>query len=321
MNSIDLSVIIVNFNTTSLLKECLNSVEEDRGNLKLEFLVVDNNSRDQSVGMIKKDFPQVKLLVNSENIGFARGVNQGLALATGRYFLLLNPDVKVLPGVLKGLVDFMDQNKDAGLAGVQLLNPDGTKQNSIDNFPSLTQELFNKSLLRFLFPGKYPSKYQEYISPIEVDSVIGACMIVRPEAIKEAGELDPDYFLFLEETDWCFQMKKMGWKVYHLPQLKVYHKQGQSLLDLKSKGRIEYYRSYYRFFKKNYSLISYIILRIFRFVKTMINTGLNLVALIVTLGLKKRYKEKLVSYSHLLLWHLLGCPGRDIEKYGLFFKI
>jgi len=321
MNSIDLSVIIVNFNTASLLKECLNSIEENRGNLKLEILVVDNNSRDQSAEMVKKDFPQVKLLVNSENIGFARGVNQGLALAKGRYFLLLNPDVKVLPGALKGMIEFMDQNKDAGLAGVQLFNSDGTKQNSIANFPSISQELLNKSLLRILFPEKYPSKYREYKSPIEVDSVIGACMIVRPEAVKEAGELDPDYFLFLEETDWCFQMKKMGWKVYHLPQLKVYHKQGQSLLDLKSKGRIEYYRSYYRFFKKNYSQISYVILRIFRFIKTMINIGINLLALIFTLGFKKGYREKLVIYSRLFLWHLLGCPGRDIEKYGLFFKI
>ncbi|HEX9912717.1 MAG TPA: glycosyltransferase family 2 protein, partial [candidate division Zixibacteria bacterium] len=260
-------------------------------------------------------------IVSYENVGFARGVNLGLAPAKGRYFLLLNPDVKVLPGALKGMIEFMDQNKDAGLAGVQLFNSDGTKQNSIANFPSISQELLNKSLLRILFPEKYPSKYREYKSPIEVDSVIGACMIVRPEAVKEAGELDPDYFLFLEETDWCFQMKKMGWKVYHLPQLKVYHKQGQSLLDLKSKGRIEYYRSYYRFFKKNYSQISYVILRIFRFIKTMINIGINLLALIFTLGFKKGYREKLVIYSRLFLWHLLGCPGRDIEKYGLFFKI
>ncbi|MDP2960349.1 MAG: glycosyltransferase family 2 protein [candidate division Zixibacteria bacterium] len=321
MNSIDLAVIIVNFNTASLLKECLNSVEENRGNLKLEIFVVDNNSRDQSVEMIKKDFPQIKLMVNSENIGFARGVNLGLALAKGRYFLLLNPDVKVLTGVLKGMIEFMEQNKDAGLAGVQLLNSDGTKQNSMANFPSLSQELLNKSLLRILFPEKYPSKYQEYKSPIEVDSVIGACMIVRPEAVKEVGELDPGYFLFLEETDWCFQMKKKGWKIFHIPQLKIYHKQGQSLLDLKSKGRIEYYRSYYRFFKKNYSRISYIILKIIHFIKTMINIGLNLIASILTLGLKKGYREKFLIYSHLFLWQILGCPGRDIEKYGSFFKI
>jgi len=321
MNSIDLSVIIVNFNTASLLKECLNSVEENRGNLKLEILVVDNNSRDQSVEMIKKDFPQVKLIVSYENVGFARGVNLGLAPAKGRYFLLLNPDVKVLPGALKGMIEFMDQNKDAGLAGAQLLNSDGTKQNSIANFPSLSQELLNKSLLRILFPGKYPSKYQEYISPIEVDSVIGACMIVRPEAVEEAGELDPDYFLFLEETDWCFQMKKMGWKVYHLPQLKVYHKQGQSLLDLKSKGRIEYYRSYYRFFKKNYNRFGYVNLMIIRFIKTLFNMGLNLIALIFTLGRMKGFREKFIIYSHLLLWHLLSCPGREVQRYGSFFKI
>ena len=321
MNSMDLSVIIVNFNTASLLKECLNSVEENRGNLNLEILVVDNNSRDQSVEMIKKDFPQSKLIVNSENIGFARGVNLGLALAKGRYFLLLNPDVKVLAGVLKGMIEFMEQNKDAGLAGVQLLNPDGTRQNSMANFPSLTQELLNKSLLRILFPKRYPSKYQEYKSPIEVDSVIGACMIVRPEAVKEVGDLDSNYFLFLEETDWCFQMKKRGWKIFHLPQLKIYHKQGQSLLGFKSKGRIEYYRSYYRFFKKNYNQLSYIILRVIHFIKTMINIGLNLTASILTLGLKKGYREKFLIYSHLFLWQILGCPGRDIEKYGSFFKI
>ena len=191
----DLLVIIVNFNTASLLKECLKSIEENRGDIYLEILVVDNNSEDQSVEMLKKDFPQVKLIANSENIGFARGINQALNLAKARYLLLLNPDAKVLPKVLRGLVDFMDQNKDVALSGVQLLNPDGTKQNSIANFPSLAQELFNKSLLRILFPKRYPSKYQEFGSPIEVESVIGACMIVRPEAVKEAGELYPEYFL------------------------------------------------------------------------------------------------------------------------------
>ena len=235
--------------------------------------------------------------------------------------MLLNPDAKVLLGVMKGLIDFMDRNKDVALSGVQLLNPDGTKQNSIANFPSLTQEFFNKSLLRILFPQKYPSKYREFKSPIEVESVIGACMIVRPEAVKQVGELDPKYFLFLEETDWCFQMKKKGWKIYHLPQFKAYHKQGQSLIDLKSKGRIEYCRSYYRFFKKNYDRASYFLLRAVVLIKTLINLSLNLLALIFTLGSKKEYKEKFWIYSHLLLWHLVGCPGREVQKYGSFFKI
>jgi GT2 family glycosyltransferase len=317
----DLSVIIVNFNTAPLLRECLNSIEENREDLHLEILVVDNNSRDHSVEMIKKDFPRVELIANSENIGFARGVNQALNLAKGRYFLLLNPDAKVLPGVLSGLVDFMDQNKDVALCGVQLLNPDGTKQNSIANFPTLAQELFNKSLLRILFPKKYPSKYQEYKSPIEVESVIGACMIIRPEAIKEVGELDPDYFLFLEETDWCYRMKNKGWKVYHLPQFKVIHQQGQSLIDLRSKGRIEYHRSYFRFFKKNYPPLRYLFLRAIVLVRALINLSLNLLALIFTLGLREKYKEKLYVYLHLFLWHLLGCPGREVQKYGSFFKI
>lgn len=317
----DLSVIIVNFNTAPFLKECLTSVEENKGDLHLEIVVVDNNSRDYSVEMIKKHFPQVKLMVNSENLGFARGVNQALNLAKGRYFLLLNPDANVLPGALRCMVDFMDQNKDVALSGVQLLNPNGTKQNSIANFPTLAQELFNKSLLRILFPKKYPSKYQEYTSPIEVESVIGACMIVRPEAVKDVGQLDPEYFLFLEETDWCYRMRKKGWKIYHLPQFKVIHQQGQSLIDLKFKGRIEYYRSYFRFFKKNYGGLRYIFLRTIVFVKTLLNLSLNLLAVIFTLGWRKEFKEKFSIYSRLLLWHLLGCPGREEKKYGSFFKI
>jgi len=317
----DLSVIIVNFNTAHLLKECLYSVEQTRGDVHLEILVVDNNSRDSSVEMVEKNFPQVKFITNTENIGFARGVNQALDLAKGRYFLLLNPDAIVLPGVLRGMIDFMDQNEDVALSGVQLINPDGTKQNSIANFPTLAEAFFNKSLLKILFPKKYPSKYQEYNSPIEVDSVIGACMMVRPEAVKAVGKLDPEYFLFLEETDWCYQMKKKGWKIYHLPQLKIVHKQGQSMLELKSKGRIEYYRSYFRFFKKNYSLLRYFLLRVIVFIKALINLSLNLLALILTLGLKNEFNEKFCIYSHLFLWHILGCPGREVNKYGSFFKI
>ena len=317
----DLSVIIVNFNTAPILKECLYSLAETRGDVYLEILVVDNNSRDSSVEMVEKNFPQVKLIANTENIGFARGVNQALDLAKGRYFLLLNPDAIVLPGVLRGMIDFMDQNEEVALSGVQLVNPDGTKQNSIANFPTLAEALFNKSLLRILFSKKYPSKYQEYNSPIEVDSVIGACVIVRPEAVTAVGKLDPEYFIFLEETDWCYQIKKKGWKIYHLPQFKVVHKQGQSMLELKSKGRIEYYRSYFRFFKKNYSLLRYFLLRVIVFIKTLINLSLNLLVFIITLGLKKEFNEKFCIYSHLFLWHILGCPGREVNKYGSFFKI
>ncbi|MDH4222927.1 MAG: glycosyltransferase family 2 protein [candidate division Zixibacteria bacterium] len=317
----DISIIIINFNTSTHLRGCLNSIYENSENLNLEILVVDNNSGDKSVEMVEKDFPQVKLIINSENTGFARGVNKALDSASGTYYLLLNPDVLILPDTLGGMLDFMNLNKDAGLAGVQLLNPDGSKQNSIANFPGLAQEIFNKSILKILFPGRYQSKYQDYASPVEVESVIGACMIVRKHAVAEAGKLDPGYFLFLEETDWCFQMKKMGWKIFHLPQIKVIHKQGQSLLDFKSKGRIEYYRSYYRFYKKNYSRVTYFLLRIIMPIKTLINISLNLIGSILTLGMVEKFRENSLIYSHLFLWQISGCPGREVERYGSFFKI
>ena len=112
----------------------------------------------------------------------------------------------------------MDSHPETGVAGAQLLNSDGSKQNSIANFPSLATELLNKSLLRWLFPERFPGKERDYSEPIEVDSVIGACMMVRREALDQVGLLDEDYFLFLEETDWCYRMKRAGWKIYHVPR-------------------------------------------------------------------------------------------------------
>jgi len=153
---------------------------------------------------------------------------------------------------------------------------------------------------------------------MEVDSVIGACMIVRKKAIKQVGMLDEDYFFFIEETDWCFRMHKGGWKIYHLPEIKVYHLQGQSKEKNPSKAWIEYYRSSYTFFKKNRSAFSYYTLRILRVGKLIINLLLVLLGLLTTLGLDKGLKRRFRIYRDLLLWHLKLCPAstglREIER-------
>ena len=137
------------------------------------------------------------------------------------------------------------------MAGAQLLNADGSKQNSIANFPSLGTELLNKSLLRWLFPKKFPGKERRYSGPVEVDSVIGACLIMRRDALDRVGLLDEDYFLFLEETDWCYRMKKAGWKVYHAPQARLSISKERVPRQKKREAKVEYYRSRYQFFKKN----------------------------------------------------------------------
>jgi GT2 family glycosyltransferase len=304
---IDLSIIIVNWNTKEFLLPCVRSIFENQQRMGWEIVVVENGSQDGSADEIKKTFPFVHIIENERNLGFAKAVNQGLQKASGRYALLLNPDTQVKDGAIERLVSFMDSNSDVGVAGAQLLNSNGSKQNSIANFPSLATELLNKSLLRWLFPKKFPGKERRYSGPVEVDSVIGACMMVRRDALDQVGLLDEDYFLFLEETDWCYRMKRAGWKIYHVPDAEVYHFQGKSAEKEKKRARVEYFRSRYHFFKKNRGDFHWLILLIGVVIKLIVETILMGVASLFTLFAVKKWRKKLSQYAYLLWWHLKGC--------------
>ncbi len=305
---IDLSIIIVNWNTKEFLLPCLKSLFGPQRGVSSEVIVVDNGSRDGSGDEVKKNFPPVRYIENEENLGFARAVNQGLEKASGRYALLLNPDTRVKDGVVERLMSFMDGHREAGVAGVQLLNSDGSKQNSIANFPSLVTELFNKSLLRWLFPKKFPGKEKDYPEPIEVDSVIGACMMVRRRAMEEIGFLDEDYFLFLEETDWCYRMKKAGWKVYHIPHAEITHFQGRSAEQDKKRSKVEYDRSRYHFFKKNRGKAQWVTLLIGRMFGLLLGLIYWTVMCSLTFFKHQKWKKKLSVVAYLLEWHVKGCP-------------
>jgi GT2 family glycosyltransferase len=305
---IDVCIIIVNWNTKEYLLSCLESILQKTGSVPWKVVVVDNGSQDGSSTAVKRKYPAVHLVENDRNLGFSKAANQGLRNSSGRYVLLLNPDTQVQEGALEQLVSFMEGHPEAGVAGVQLLNPDGSKQNSVANFPSFATELLNKNLLRWMFPKKFPGKQKNYFRPIEVDSVIGACMIVRREAIGQVGLLDEDYFLFLEETDWCYRMKKAGWKVYHLPQTEVYHYQGKSTEIARKRAKVEYYRSRYYFFKKNKGSLQWFIL----LTGLLIRLGFELLAMavasLVTLFTIKRWRKRLLIFTYLLWWHLRFCP-------------
>jgi len=304
----DLSIIIVNWNTKNLLLQCLESVYQTIKRIEMEVFVVDNGSIDGSVVAAKERFPEVKFIQNEINLGFAMANNQALRLAKGRYLLLLNPDTQVKKGAIERLISFMDAHSEAGGAGAQLLNSDGSRQNSIANFPSLATELLNKSLLRWLFPKVFPGKERNYPEPIEVDSVIGACMIIGRDAIEQVGLLDEDYFLFLEETDWCYRMKRAGWKIYHVPQAEIYHFQGKGVEIEKKKARVEYYRSRYHFFKKNRGELQWFILLTGSVIKLIIETVFMGMASFFTLFMIKKWRKRLSQYAYLLWWHLRFCP-------------
>jgi GT2 family glycosyltransferase len=304
----NLSVIIVNWNTKDLLCQCLDSLNQVAKKIDMEIFVVDNGSMDGSGEVVRKRFPGVKLVENRMNLGFAKANNQALRLSKGKYVLLLNPDTQIKRGAIEEMILFMNAYPEVGVVGGQLLNSDGSKQNSIANFPSLATELLNKSLLRWLFPENFPGKEKSYLGPIEVNSVIGACMMVRREATEQVGLLDEDYFLFLEETDWCYRMKKAGWKIYHVPQAEIFHFQGGSAGKKKERAKIEYYRSRYHFFRRNRGRFQWTILHI----GLMIRLGVELIFAsitgIFTLFTVKKWRRKLFTYAYLIWWHLRICP-------------
>jgi hypothetical protein len=304
-----ISFIIVNWNTCSLLLDCLRSIQSTVSEYHYEIFVVDNGSEDGSAEKVKQSFgDKIHLIENMENRGFAQANNQALRMTSGNYVVLLNSDTVLRNDTVSKLVSFLEENPSAAMVGPCMKSGNGKAQNSYDNFPSLLTELFNKSLLRALIPRKFSGKTSKISEPFEVDSLIGACIAVRSEAIKDVGLLDEEYFFFLEETDWCLRMKKAGWKIFHLPEAEIVHLQGQSKKLNPSLAWIEYYRSLYKFFKKHRSYFSYVILRVFRFIKLIINLILNITGFFLTLGMKIRYREKSFIYAHLLWWHLKGCP-------------
>ncbi len=302
----DVSIIIVNWNTKKLLLDCICSIYETVKNLSFEIRLIDNASGDGSVEAVKQNYPGVKIIQNKKNLGFAAANNIALERMCGRYALLLNTDTILTNGAVKNLFDFMEKNQNAGMACGQLLNQDGSKQNSIANFPGILSLLCNESLLQILFPGKFPGKRREYKKPVKVDSCIGACLMVRKKAMDEVGLLDKRYFFFFEETDWAYRMKQSGWKIYLVPSAGIFHIQGQTV-GHNAGSRIMFYRSRYIYFKK-WRPRSYPFVRRIIFVRLLINTILSLVGVVATLGMHASIKKKLSVYSRLILWHRAGCP-------------
>ena len=300
----DISIIIVNWNTKNLLLNCISSVYETVKNISFEIWLVDNASIDGSVDAVKQNYPDVRIIQNTKNLGFAAANNIALKKMQGRYALLLNTDTVLTKGAVESIFNFMEENPATGMACGQLLNQDGSKQNSIANFPGIISLLCNESLLQILLPEKYPGKRKHYVNPIKVDSCIGACLMVRKKAVDEIGMLDERYFFFFEETDWAFRMKQSRWEIYFVPSAKIFHIQGQSI-GHNVKSRIMFYQSRYIYFEKWHKL-SYPLIRLIIFNRLLINTVLNFAGFVGTLGMHAGIRKKLSVYTALILWHL-GC--------------
>ncbi len=252
---VDLSVCLVSWNVWADLRACLLSLSETRG-LHLQIIVVDNASTDGTVTQLRREFPTVELVVNAENRGFAAASNQALAVATGRYLLLLNPDTVVPPRGLEELVDFADGHPQAGVVGPQLRYPDGRLQYSARHFPTIAAAVFRNTPLGRLFP--HARAVQAYLMADwdhdevrEVDWVSGAAMLIRREAYEQIGPLDERFYWGSEDVDYCWRAHKAGWQVLYTPTPRIIHAVGRSSDQAVRRTIVNTHRSMYRLYCKH----------------------------------------------------------------------
>lgn len=250
----EVSIIILNWNTREMLRECLTSIQLHSGDLDMETIVVDNHSSDGSPEMVRQDFSNVVLLANQENVGFARGNNQGVAIAKGGFVLLLNSDALLTPGALQTLMDLARAKPKAGMVGARLLNTDKTFQASFTPIPNLGREfLILSGLGRLLFGRSYPSHGAEAERGAQmVGYVEGACMLLPRPLYLEVGGLDEGYFMYAEDVDLCFAIQRHGYQVWYHPDAKVIHVGGGSSKNRKPQREADLYKSRIRFFRKYY---------------------------------------------------------------------
>ncbi len=256
---IQLAVIVVSWNVCELLNECLVSLREEieRTKIAASVWVVDNASSDQSAAMVRQQHPWVKLDICPENLGFVLGNNRILRYLTQTempaYVWLLNPDTVIRPGTLEILLNFFEKHPQAGLITPQLLNTDGSPQSSAFRFPGLLQPLFDLGKLpqRFYYTrwnGRYPQTTPE---PFRIDHPLGAAMLARGEAVKQVGLLDERFFMYCEEIDWAWRMRKAGWEVWMVPEAQIIHHGGASTAQAKPVTTTYLWESRARLYRKH----------------------------------------------------------------------
>lgn len=276
----DLSVVIVSWNVADLLRRCLRSIVGDaapeRGtDLALpgtswtyDIWVVDNASTDGSPEMVRREFPFVHLIANSDNLGFSAANNQAIASSEGTYVLLLNCDAEVMGNAIEMMLSHMEQHPDVGMLGPMLRYPDGTVQPSRRRFPTLATAYLESTLLQRWFPrNRVLGRY--YVADVpddviqEVDWIVGACMMTRRQVVEQVGSLDSGFFMYSEELDWCYRIKQAGWKVVYLPAAEVVHHEGRSSEQVVPARHIHFQSSKVRFFRKHHGTVAGELLRLF----------------------------------------------------------
>lgn len=277
----ELSIIIINYNSKQVLVSCLKSLLQSTSFVSSEIFVIDNASS-ESIKDIEPEFPKVNFIYNEKNIGFAAANNIGIQKAKGKYILLLNPDTIVNENSFQPMIDYLKSHNDVGIVGCKIFNADGEIERSTHSFPSLLKEFvhaneFIKIIIGYesrfagfltkIFRAKSLESYWDHSSIKEVDHVTGACMMVKREAIDKVGLLDEAFFLYNEEVEWSLRFKQAGYKSVFVPDSSIIHLFGYSTKQRVQKQTVnnllvERYRGMFYFFQKHYSFIKLLVLRI-----------------------------------------------------------
>lgn len=255
-----LSVVIVNWNTRQMLLDALASIFSAPPAFSFEVLVIDNASKDGSAEAVAQAYPDIPLIANRQNVGYAEGNNQGIERAKGKYVLLLNPDVILPVGGLERAVAFMESHPESGALGVRQVHPDGRLQRSVRGFPSPVSvwwELigFSRLFASSPFFGAYRMTWFGYDTVQEVDQPMGTFLLMRGQVIEEIGGLDLAFPIFFNEVDWCLRCKRAGWKIFFTPEVEIIHYGGASTSQVGAamawesrRGLLGFYAKHYRAF-------------------------------------------------------------------------
>ncbi len=296
--NIDLSIIIISWNTRELLAECLESVYATMPDRTFEILVVDNASRDGSAQMVRERFPQVRLIENRENVGFARANNQALRESHGEYLLLLNSDTVVRPGAFETMLQFMNRYSSVGACGPRLVSPDGSVQVSCGQLPTFSRLLSDLTGLSSI------NGHDEVLvgdKPRRVGWVQGACLLIRREAIGDVGLLDEDYFMYSEEMDWCYRASVVGWGLCYVPAARVIHYGGQSAARAPVQKRTQLYSSKLLYVRKHQGWTRYALLKMVTKTAALLKLGASGILLTLTKPAQRAARRDAVQSYYAVL--------------------
>jgi len=262
----DVSIIIVAWNVSQFLYNCLKSVYDQTEGISFEIIYVDNASEDGSVQMVAKEFPQVKIIENEKNEGFIKANNQGIEIAQGRYVLLLNSDTIVLDNAIAKMIKFADAHPQAAVVGCKVLNPDRTLQRNCFMYPSPLNMFLSATYLYKIFPrnkffGRERMTWWDFNSVREIETVCGSCSLVRKKAIDQVGLMDEMYFVYGDDPDWCYRFKKNGWKIMFTPDGQIIHYGGQTTRQMARKFRLQLHGSELIFMKLHRSKLTFLFAR------------------------------------------------------------